>query len=183
MSYCIHLHSKVSNAKIFKNPNFAPVSNTPGRTRHLFTFDLGNELSLVDLPGYGYAKVTNDMRNEWSVLVNKYLKSAPNLKRILTLIDAKKGPRELDLKLWEMLTDMEIPFQVVFTKCESLKPLELHLVYSKTIEMVKAYHEVLYPFIHATSTLQKLGIVELCSDVAYIAFNCKLTSNIVDNYN
>ncbi|CDR95959.1 GTP-binding protein, putative [Babesia bigemina] len=182
-----------SNAKMLKEPVFAPVSDNPGRTRHMFTFDLGGDLSLVDLPGYGYAKVpdvrqmcpqaftyaSQNLRNEWSVLVNKYLTQAPSLQRLLSLIDSHKGPGELDVKLWEMLQEMRLPFQVVLTKCEALKPHELHLVCQRTVEMLKAYGDCVHPYVHATSALRQLGIAELKLSIAHIAYTHAAKRNIV----
>ncbi|XP_954521.1 GTP-binding protein, putative [Theileria annulata] len=106
----------VSNSKMLKNPKFAP-----GRTRHLFTFDLGNNISLVDLPGYGCAKVS-----DVSLLINKSgrkleMSGLCFLYRIFSLVDSIKGPVKEDFKLWSMLNEMEIPFQVVLTKCDRLK--------------------------------------------------------------
>ncbi|GBE59823.1 GTP-binding protein [Babesia ovata] len=168
-----------SNAKMLKEPVFAPVSDNPGRTRHMFTFDLGGDLSLVDLPGYGYAKVPDNLRNEWSVLVNKYLTQAPSLQRLLSLIDSHKGPEELDIKLWDMLQEMRLPFQVVLTKCEALRPHELHLVCQRTVEMLKAYGDCVHPYVHATSALRQLGIAELKLSIAHIAYTHAAKRNLV----
>nr|BAN65309.1 GTP-binding protein, putative [Babesia bovis] len=159
----------LSNGQLLKNPKFAPVSNNPGRTRHMFTFDLGAELSLVDLPGYGFAKVNDNIRNEWSVLVNKYLEESTSLQRVLSLIDARRGPMERDLKLWSMLEELRVPFQVVLTKCEALKPIELHMVCQSVAEMVLAHGETVHPYIHSTSALKQLGIHELRLSIAHIA--------------
>ncbi|BAM38717.1 uncharacterized protein TOT_010001220 [Theileria orientalis strain Shintoku] len=106
-----------SNAQMLKNPRYAP-----GRTRHLFTFDLGNKISLVDLPGYGCAKVS-DVNNLISnrAGINLKLIHTNSLYRILSLVDSIKGPVAEDYKLWSMLRDMQIPFQVVLTKCDRVK--------------------------------------------------------------
>ncbi|AFZ80415.1 hypothetical protein BEWA_032680 [Theileria equi strain WA] len=160
----------VSNAKMLKDPKFAPVSSIPGRTRHLFTFDLGGDLSLVDLPGYGEARVPNEMRNEWSLLVNKYLTRAHNLHRVLSLVDSRKGPVVEDFKLWDMLQEMEIPFQVILTKCEGLKPIELHMLYSKVIEILKGFSQAEH-YVHATSARRNLGIQELRLSISHIVFS------------
>ncbi|ORM39802.1 GTP-binding protein EngB [Babesia sp. Xinjiang] len=170
----------LSNGKMLKQPIFAPVSHKPGRTRHMFTFDLGGDLSLVDLPGYGFAKVSDDVRNEWSVLVNKYLTKAPSLQRVLSLIDSHKGPVELDIKLWNMLENMKIPFQVVLTKCEALKQHELHIVCQKVIEMLKAHGEWAHPYVHATSAFKQLGITELRLAIAHIAYTHKAKRHLVN---
>ncbi|UKJ87732.2 hypothetical protein MACJ_000172 [Theileria orientalis] len=167
-----------SNAQMLKNPRYAPVSKTPGRTRHLFTFDLGNKLSLVDLPGYGCAKVSDEQRNEWSILVNKYLERTENLYRILSLLDSIKGPVAEDYKLWSMLSEMQIPFQVVLTKCDRIKPEELHLQYSKLIEILKEY-ESFDQYIYATSATRNLGIDELRLSLSHIALTKRAESQLL----
>lgn len=146
----------------------------------MFTFDIGGDLSLVDLPGYGMAKVPDDMRNEWSVLINRYLTQSASLTRVLSLVDSRKGPGPLDMKLWDMLLDMELPFQVVLTKCESLRPHQLHLVCSRVIEMLQAFGERAHPYVHNTSALRQLGIAELRLSIAYIGYTHRAKKRIVN---
>nr|PVC54216.1 hypothetical protein MACL_00003183 [Theileria orientalis] len=180
-----------SNAQMLKNPRYAPVSRTPGRTRHLFTFDLGNKISLVDLPGYGCAKVSDvSFATEIQITTNtgtkERLVSTVNLKlihtnslyRILSLVDSIKGPVAEDYKLWSMLRDMQIPFQVVLTKCDRVKPEELHLQYSKLIEMLKEY-ENFDQYVYATSATRNLGIDELRLSLSHIALTKRAESQLL----
>lgn len=98
---------------------------------------------------------------------------------MLSLIDSRRGPVDLDLKLWQMLEDMRVPFQVVLTKCESLKPQQLHLVNLRVIEMLKAFGERAHPYIHVTSSLKQLGIHELRLSIANIGYTHKYKKSIV----
>ncbi|EWC90228.1 ribosome biogenesis GTP-binding protein YsxC [Plasmodium falciparum NF54] len=97
------------------------ASNTPGRTRHLFIFNLLNYLSIVDLPGYGYAKVSKELRNNWSILIEEYLNRAKNLKRALCLIESTESFSTYDFILLDMLITKNIPFQIIITKIDKLK--------------------------------------------------------------
>eukprot|EP00916_Digyalum_oweni_P020801 GHVL01034658.1.p1 GENE.GHVL01034658.1~~GHVL01034658.1.p1 ORF type:complete len:196 (+),score=22.91 GHVL01034658.1:142-729(+) len=91
---------KMSEKKKLFMPKVAPVSNTPGRTRHVFQFDLGDHLSLVDLPGFGFARVPEKQRLAWGALIHGYFDKSIYLKRVISLIDVKEGIRELDETLW-----------------------------------------------------------------------------------
>ncbi|KAF8821943.1 GTP-binding protein [Cardiosporidium cionae] len=168
----------VSNAKQLHLPLVAPISSNPGRTRHLFTFDLGDHLSLVDLPGYGFAKVSKVMRNEWAVLIEEYFNRSLSLKRVVCLLDARRGePDKLDLQLFEMLQTKEILFQVVLTKIDLLTALELHAMMLRIIALLESYQGGSYwPFLHAVSARHLLGIPELRCGLSTIASDHRLST-------
>ena len=86
----------IPERKRLKEPTIAPVSHMPGRTRHLFRFDLDKKLTLVDLPGYGHAMVSDDLKRKWATLIEDYLENARSLKRVVSLIDATEGVCEDD---------------------------------------------------------------------------------------
>ena len=99
----------------------ARSSSEPGRTRMLNYFKInGGELFFVDLPGYGYAKVTDKERDSWKGLIEYYLQESKNLKLVLLIVDVRHEPSDLDLQLAEYLTYYQIPFAVVATKADKL---------------------------------------------------------------
>lgn len=117
----------------------ARVSKTPGRTRGLVLFDLRLRLSgspepeperlrLVDLPGYGYAKVPQDERRAWQTLVEGYVKGQPSLALVLVLVDARRGLAEEELQLMEWLQGIHVPCYVVVTKSDKLSASERGLL-------------------------------------------------------
>lgn len=112
--------SSLINA-LLNNREVAQASKTPGRTRHLFIFNLLNHLSIVDLPGYGFAKVAKHMRDDWSVLIEEYLNRAVNLKRALCLIECTEFFTPHDFVLLDMLITKGVPFQIVVTKVDRLR--------------------------------------------------------------
>eukprot|EP00398_MALV-I-01_sp_L67-1_P000787 gene787-328_t len=125
--------------KRLKEPTIAPVSHLPGRTRHLFRFDLDKKMTLVDLPGYGHAMVNDTLKREWATLIEDYLEnSAKSIKRVVSLIDATEGVCEDDEQLWEMMMEKDKQTMVVLTKTDCLKPMELHEVMSDVIEKCRA---------------------------------------------
>ncbi|NGX47692.1 MAG: putative GTP-binding protein EngB [Chlamydiae bacterium] len=99
----------------------AHISNKPGKTRLINFFSFGEKLTLVDLPGYGFAKVPKTMREKWGDLVQKYLETRKNLALILLLIDLRMPPTKDDLAFAKWATYFKKRFVIVFTKADKLK--------------------------------------------------------------
>jgi GTP-binding protein len=102
----------------------ARTSNTPGRTRLVNWFEVvppeGEPIAFVDLPGYGYAKVSKKMRAEWRPLIEAYLADRPVLRAVIVLVDARRGPEEEERELSEWLEANQIPLITVLTKVDKL---------------------------------------------------------------
>ena len=102
--------------------DLAMVSSTPGRTR-LINFFLINKLwTLVDLPGYGYAKASGHDRKKFNEFVSDYLVNRPKLSCVFVLIDSRHTPQKIDLEFTSWLVEYEVPFVLVFTKTDKVKP-------------------------------------------------------------
>ena len=99
----------------------ARVSRTPGRTRMINVFTVGQDRWLVDLPGYGYAEVPKNERREWGPMIEGYLTGRPTLRMIFTLIDAQVGPTKLDIQMHEWLDSQELPWKIVATKADQVR--------------------------------------------------------------
>ncbi len=99
----------------------AHVSNTPGRTRllNLFTVDGGG--SIMDLPGYGYARAPKHMRDRWGVMIERYLLEREGLTMVMVLVDGEVGPTKLDLQMLEWLRAHRLPHAVIATKHDKVK--------------------------------------------------------------
>jgi len=106
--------------KLVGRKNIAKVSTTPGKTRSLNFFLVNNRFYLVDLPGYGYAKVSKTERKEWGKLVEGYLKSSPNLAGLVLLLDCRRDPTTDDVELMDWLDHRQIPMLTVVTKADKL---------------------------------------------------------------
>src|SRR5262249_15528050 len=109
----------------------ARVSNTPGRTREINFFSLGERLILADLPGYGYARVSKTDSARWTELVFAYLRGRPNLRRAILLVDARRGLLEHDIQVMDLLDRAAVSYQLVLTKIDKLKPDEQKAVEEK----------------------------------------------------
>ncbi len=146
----------------------ARTSHTPGRTQQLNVFLLDRRLYLVDLPGYGYAKVTKATVSAWTRLVNTYLRGRPNLRRVCMLIDARHGFKASDREVMDMLDEAAVAFQVVLTKADKVKPGELQARISGMSEEL-AKHTAAHPEVMVTSAHKGVGIAELRAELAAFA--------------
>src|SRR5215469_16984313 len=100
--------------------SLARVSHTPGRTREINFFRLGDALMLADLPGYGYARASKALADQWQRLIFAYLRGRPNLRRAIVLIDARRGVLATDLDVMALLDDAAVSFTLVLTKIDKL---------------------------------------------------------------
>ena len=143
----------------------ARASNTPGRTRELNFFDIGGTLTLVDMPGYGYAKAAKKDVKKWQSLLRGYLRGRPGLTRVFVLIDSRHGVLAADEDMLALLDGAAVTYQLVLTKADKIKPAELAKVRADT-EAVAQKRPAAFPLIHATSSEKGFGIAELQAEIA-----------------
>lgn len=148
----------------------ARTSRTPGRTQQINFFDLGGRLTVVDLPGYGYARASKTNIAAWTALVNGYLKGRPTLRRVMLLIDARHGLKDSDREIMAMLDEAAVVYQVVLTKIDKTTPSALETVLS-AITAELARHGAAHPEIAATSAYTGGGIAEIRAILAALAPN------------
>ena len=146
----------------------ARTSHTPGRTQQLNFFDLGERLFIADLPGYGYAQAPKDQVEKWTRLVNAYLKGRAQLQRVLVLIDARHGIKDVDRKVMKMLDTTAVSYQIVLTKTDKVKAEALAKLIAKTRTEL-ATHVAAHPIIRCTSSAKGEGIEDLRADLARLA--------------
>lgn len=106
--------------KLLNRKSLARVSAVPGKTITINFYDVGRQIHLVDLPGYGYAKVSKSEKDRWAVLMDKYFNSDRNLALVVQLIDMRHPPTKLDVDMVNYLIQCELPFVVVLTKADKL---------------------------------------------------------------
>jgi GTP-binding protein len=117
--------------------SLAKISGKPGKTRLINHFLINEEWYLVDLPGYGYAKVPKAERLKWEKFLKRYILKRENLYCLFVLIDSRHEAQKVDLEFLEWLGISKIPFSIIFTKTDKLKPEELEI-------NLKAYEEKLF---------------------------------------
>jgi GTP-binding protein len=146
----------------------ARVSTEPGRTRQLNFFDLGDRLTLVDMPGYGYARAGKAVKQDWQGLMFDYLRGRPTLRRVMLLLDARIEVKEADTDVMDLLDRAAVIFQIVLTKADAVKPEALAHKLAEATALARA-HPAAYPEVVATSSETGQGIAELRAAIAMLA--------------
>jgi GTP-binding protein len=111
--------SSLLNALV-RRKSFARVSRTPGRTREINFFRVNNNFVLVDLPGYGYARISKEKKAEWRPMIESYLRRTTQLRGIVLLLDIRREPSEDDRAMLDFLAEVEVPTIVALTKTDKL---------------------------------------------------------------
>jgi GTP-binding protein len=106
--------------RLIHRKKFARVSNTPGRTREVNFFRVNDAFILVDLPGYGYARVSKEQRAEWRPLIEGFIRRSAQLRGIVLLIDVRHDPTKDDRQMLDFLSEVGVPTVVVLTKVDKL---------------------------------------------------------------
>ena len=146
----------------------ARTSNTPGRTRELNFFDLGSSLRLVDLPGYGYAKASRSEVQSWTGLTLDYLKGRAPLRRVCVLVDSRHGLKPVDAETMDVLDVAAVPYQVVLTKADKVKPTAADGV-RRAVAAAIAKRPAAHPEVMVTSAEKGEGLPALRAALAALA--------------
>jgi len=150
----------------------ARTSNTPGRTQEINYFRLGpadgDNLLMVDLPGYGFAQAPKETVARWTRLVTGYLKGRPNLRRVFLLIDARHGPKAVDEEIMRDLDVAAVSYQVVLTKADKISQAQLEACIEATRQTLLK-HPASHPEIIATSSAKGAGLDLLRGTIAKLA--------------
>jgi GTP-binding protein len=158
--------SSLINALVNRK-NLAKISGKPGKTQLINHFKINNEWYLVDLPGYGFAKISKSKRAEFHDMINDYLLNRKNLTCLFVLIDSRHKPQTIDQDFLQWLSEKEIPFVMVFTKSDKLGVSALSRnIDSYKSEMMKEWEEIPKTFI--TSAEKKNGLIDLLDYIEYL---------------
>jgi len=145
---------------LVNNKRLAKTSSTPGKTQLINHFLINKEWYLVDLPGYGFAKVSKIQRSNFEQMINKYLLNRTNLMCLFVLIDSRHKPQDIDQKFMQWLSKKHIPFVMVFTKTDKLSKFQLEKnIKQYKSHMLKEWEEV--PTFFITSAEKKEGLNEI----------------------
>ncbi|MBS0411552.1 MAG: YihA family ribosome biogenesis GTP-binding protein [Proteobacteria bacterium] len=147
----------------------ARASTEPGRTREVNFFLLDGRLRLVDLPGYGFARVSRTTAKKFQNLGRDYLRGRPNLKRVYLLIDARHGLKEPDTEALDALDTAAVSYQIVLTKADKIKASEAAATVERTLKAI-AKRPAAFPRVLATSAEKGTGLPELRAEIVAAAF-------------
>lgn len=110
---------------IANNNKLAKISSTPGKTQTINHFLVNSDWYLVDLPGFGYAKISKTMREKWIIMIHDYITHRENLQLIFILIDSRLEPQKNDLEFINKMGDLFVPFALIFTKSDKLSATQI----------------------------------------------------------
>ncbi len=159
--------SSLVNALTGRN-TLARTSSTPGRTKQLNFFDLGNRLVLVDMPGYGYAQAAKSVKEDWQGLMFQYLRGRPTLQRVILLLDARIEVKESDLAVMDLFDKAAVPYLVVLTKADGARPSVLRAKQEEAGALARKHPAAMMEIV-TTSSETGLGIPELRAELAALA--------------
>ena len=145
--------------------SLARTSNTPGRTQQLNFFNLGDKIIIVDLPGYGYAKVSKTQVARWTNTMKLFLRGRVPLRRMCLLIDARRGLKDVDREMMDLMDSAAVVYQLVFTKVDKTSQNELGRNITVTTEELKK-RPAAFPVLIQTSAQAKTGLKELRASLA-----------------
>jgi GTP-binding protein len=138
------------------NDKLAKTSSAPGKTQLINHFIINNEWYLVDLPGYGFAKVSQTSRRRWEQMIENYLRKRENLTMVFVLIDARHSPQKIDLEFLNQLDKWQVPFALVFTKADK----ETQAIVAKNVKLFLNTLKKTWQFLpqhFVSSATKKLG--------------------------
>ena len=151
--------SSLINA-MMNHKDLAKTSGTPGKTQLINHFLVNENWYLTDLPGYGYARVSKSMRKDFEKINTNYILNRKNLVNLFVLVDSRHTPQPIDIEFIEWCGESGVPFSIVFTKTDKLKPNTVNAnveVYRN--ELLKTWEEL--PDMYVTSAEKKIGGAEI----------------------
>lgn len=141
----------------------ARTSHTPGRTQQLNFFNLADALYLVDLPGYGYAKVSKKQKQKWNHLIRDYLRGRPTLRCVFLLIDARHGLKDSDREIMTMLDEAAVSYRIVLTKSDKTKQAQREKLETEILGELKKHgagmDEVIFTSAHQQTNIEELRTI------------------------
>jgi GTP-binding protein len=151
----------------------AKTSSKPGKTRLINFFLINDSWYLVDLPGYGYAKIAKTQREKWEIETRNYLLKRENLKHIFVLIDSRIPPQAIDIQFMEWLSNNDRPFSILFTKCDKLSSNKLRSnIKDFQTELLQRWTELPLALLTSAETQKgKEDVLQLVEEILSDDFN------------
>ena len=151
--------SSLLNA-ITKTKKLAKISKTPGRTQSINVFEINNTINVIDLPGYGFAKVSKVMRENLIILIEEYIANREKLNHVFLLIDSKVGIKNSDIDMLDFLTNYSKKFSIVLTKIDKISSNQANFQKKSILSLMKNYKKTFHD-IYLSETKKNNGISEI----------------------
>lgn len=146
--------------KLVERKALAKISGKPGKTQLINHFEINEEWFLVDLPGYGWAKVSKSSRSEFAIIITEYLLNRKNLVNTFVLVDIRLEPQKIDLEFINWMGEKGLPFSIVFTKCDKLNKQKVQQSEARFKKALLQTWEELPPML-TSSSVSGLGREEI----------------------
>ena len=161
--------SSIINA-ITKNKKLAKTSKTPGRTQAINIFSIKEDINIVDLPGYGYAKISKVLREQLSYLIETYIKDRENLSHIFLLVDAKVGIKNSDIDMLDLINFFQKKFSIIFTKIDKCSKSHIDNQNNSILSLMKNYPNI-FTQTFFTSIKTNEGIIDVQKEIYRLSKN------------
>ncbi len=149
------------------NNKLAKTSSTPGKTQTINFFNINDSWNIVDLPGYGWARISKTEKSKWDTMIQEYMLYREQLQCVFILIDSRLDPQSIDLEFIQWIGEQEIPFALVFTKADKQTRNKTGTTIAKfTNELYKTWDEL--PPIFVTSSVSGEGKTEILEYISEI---------------
>jgi len=155
--------SSIINA-ITKSKKLARTSKTPGRTQSINLFQINSKINIVDLPGYGYAKISKVKRSELAHLIENYIINRENLQQVFVLIDCKVGIKDKDIDIFDIICESKKKFSIILTKIDKCAINFTESQKESLLSLMKNYKPH-FNKIFSTSSSKNIGITDIQKDV------------------
>ena len=155
--------SSIINA-ITKSKKLAKTSKTPGRTQSINLFKINEKLNMVDLPGYGYAKISKVKRDDLANLIESYITYRKNLQQVFVLIDCKVGIKDTDIDIFDLISESNKQFSIILTKIDKCAINFVKSQNESLISLMKNYKSH-FNKIFSTSSNKNIGIIDMQKDI------------------
>jgi len=155
--------SSIINA-ITKSKKLAKTSKTPGRTQSINLFQINKKINIVDLPGYGYAKVSKVKRDELTHLIEGYILKRNNLIHVFVLIDCKVGIKDKDIDIFDIISESNKKFSIILTKIDKCA---INFIKSQKVSLISLMKNYKSNFnkIFSSSSSKNMGIIDIQKDI------------------
>jgi GTP-binding protein len=165
---------------ITNNQKLAKTSGTPGKTQLINHFIINKSWYIVDLPGYGFAKVSQRDRRRWEQMIENYLRKRENLINVFVLLDSRHAPQKIDLDFINQLGEWQIPFALIFTKADKETQRVVAANVKAFLNAMRKEWEFL-PAHFVTSAIKKLGRDKLLKSIGDMNENFKKDAGEINN--
>ena len=164
--------SSIINA-VTKSKKLAKTSKTPGRTQSANLFEINNKINIIDLPGYGYAKISMSIRNQLSYLVEDYIIKRQNLIKIYVLVDCGIGIKDIDIDIFDIIVNSNKLFSIILTKVDKCSKNFINEQRESLFSLMNNYPNN-FNNIYISSNKQNIGITDIQKDIFNLSKNYEI---------